>query len=634
MAVKQTPSEESFGSESEAPDTHSGTTDAASTAIIPADAAAPTGTTAGGSSGGESAGRIQDEGADERSGGDTAGDGAGDGDAGSGDAGFGAGSGGTAGGSGNGTGTGGTSGAPASGPAPLVPDTGFFGWMRSLGVPRLPGWLGGVAAGVSARLGIDPVIVRGLLVVCALFGVPVFLLYGLAWLLLPDTTGRIHLEQMLRGVFDKALVGIAILVLLGLSPFAIGGDPFYGDAWNDIQYGSFWTSSPWVYGIRFLWTIALIGAITGLIVWLVRRNRVSGPRSASTSPEAAFAQYEAEAAAGTAPAAYGAPATAAYGGTTPPAYGATQAPAAPDAAGDGAEPVAPTQPAGTDPGTDEYEAWKAQHAAWRVDHEAWRQSQADANRAARAQLVAENKARAAAFTARADEARRLRKLTRPRTSFAYIVATLGAGLVAGSIAALVALGGANGSYAVTIGLAVAALVSAISMIIAGVLRRRSGFLAFVTIAALVLAVGSAAVPRTDQLLLGDSGISLDGSTSYLMPAGTAFITAAASTAKLPGTQKVDITMGAGNVYLDVYDGATVKIDAELASGYSSVWTVDADGEYTNGKELSRVNDADGDMHLVGVVGEDPGIGNAPDAAITLRGLTGGIQVTIHEEDRP
>ncbi|MET0783277.1 MAG: PspC domain-containing protein [Leifsonia flava] len=611
MAVKQTPSEESSGSESAAPDTGSGTADAASTAMSPTDASARTadtaaGSTAGGSPGGESAGRI-------------AGD---DGDLGNAS---------PDGGGGGGGGTGGSSGAPSSGAAPSAPDTGFFGWMRSLGVPRLPGWLGGVAAGVSARLSIDPIIVRGVLVVCALFGVPVFLLYGLAWLLLPDLTGRIHLEQLLRGVFDKALVGIAILVLLGLSPFAIGGDPFYGDAWNDMQYGSFWSSSPWVYGIRFLWTIALIGAVTALIIWLVRRNRTSdlASRSASTSPEAAFAQYEAEAAAGTAPV-YGAPTVAAASGATNP----TQTTPVTDAALDATEPVAPAQPAGTDPGTDEYEAWKAQHAAWRVDHEAWRQSQADANRAARAQLVAENKARAAAFTARADEARRLRKLTRPRTSFAYIVATLGAGLVAGSIAAITALDGVNGAYAVTIGLAVAALVSAISMIVAGLLRRRSGFLAFVTIAALLLAIGSAAVPRTDHLLLGDNSIGLDGSASYLIPAGTAFITADAGTAALAGTQKVDITLGAGNVYLDVYDGAAVKIDAELASGYSSVWTVGADGEYTNGQELSRVTDADGDMHLVGVVGESPGIGTAPDAAITIHGLTGGIQVTIHEEDRP
>ena len=33
-------------------------------------------------------------------------------------------------------------------------------------------------------------------------------------------------------------------------------------------------------------------------------------------------------------------------------------------------------------------------------------------------------------------------------------------------------------------------------------------------------------------------------------------------------------MVAGNVYLDIHDGVTVKIDAEFASGYSSVWTVD------------------------------------------------------------
>lgn len=580
MAEKQTPPDESAPSESAAPDIGDGSTDAESTATIPTDASASTGSTAGGSLGGESAGRIPS----------------------------------------------------------VEPDTGFFGWMRSLGVPRLPGWLGGVAAGVSARLSIDPVIVRGVLVVCALFGVPVFLLYGLAWLLLPDTTGRIHLEQLLRGVWDKALVGIAILVLLGLSPFAFGGNPFIDDTWDAVQYGGFWTSSPWVYAIRFLWTVALIGAITALIIWLVRRNRASERVNASTSPEAAFAQYESEAAGRTTTAGTAVPATGAATSTVaaapvgPDTIQSTTTDAAPVAA----EPVAPAEPTAVDPGTDEYEAWKAQHAAWRLDHEAWRQSQADASREARARLAAENKARAAAFTARADEARRLRKLTRPRTSFAYIVATVGAGLVAGSIAAIAALGTAtNSAYAVTIGLAVAALVSALSMVVAGLLRRRSGFLAFVTISALVLAFGSAAVPRTDRMVLGDTSIPLTGSQSYLLPAGTAFITAGASTAAIDGTPRVDITMGAGNVYLDVYDGVTVKIDAEFASGYSSVWAVDENGEYSDGQELSRVTDGDGDMHLVGTVGGASGTTTgAPDAVITVHGLTGGIQVTIHEENRP
>src|SRR5690606_22341540 len=66
---------------------------------------------------------------------------------------------------------------------------GFFDWLRSLNIHREPGWLGGVAAGLAHRLVIDVVLVRGVLVVLAILGLPVLFAYGIAWLLLPDTSG-------------------------------------------------------------------------------------------------------------------------------------------------------------------------------------------------------------------------------------------------------------------------------------------------------------------------------------------------------------------------------------------------------------------------------------------------------------
>ncbi|HEY9423617.1 MAG TPA: PspC domain-containing protein, partial [Microterricola sp.] len=89
---------------------------------------------------------------------------------------------------------------------------GFFAWLRSLGLQRQPGWIGGVASGVAARIGIDPIIVRGILVVLAIFAAPVLLFYGVAWLLLPDSDGRIHLQRLLNGDPQPALAGIAIFV--------------------------------------------------------------------------------------------------------------------------------------------------------------------------------------------------------------------------------------------------------------------------------------------------------------------------------------------------------------------------------------------------------------------------------------
>ena len=86
--------------------------------------------------------------------------------------------------------------------------------MRGLRIPRQPGWIGGVCAGIAARLGIDPIIVRGIVVVIAVLGGPALLLYAAAWLLLPDSYDRIHLQEAIRGNFDKAHAGIGVMFLL------------------------------------------------------------------------------------------------------------------------------------------------------------------------------------------------------------------------------------------------------------------------------------------------------------------------------------------------------------------------------------------------------------------------------------
>src|SRR5665213_2958017 len=72
-------------------------------------------------------------------------------------------------------------------------DTRFFDWMRGLHLIRTDGWIGGVCSAIANRLGIDPLIVRGIVVVAAILGAPVLLLYAAAWALLPDAEGRIHL---------------------------------------------------------------------------------------------------------------------------------------------------------------------------------------------------------------------------------------------------------------------------------------------------------------------------------------------------------------------------------------------------------------------------------------------------------
>ena len=109
--------------------------------------------------------------------------------------------------------------------AAAAPGTGigFYDWLRRLGVPRRAGWLGGVCAGIGARLGIDPIIVRGIVVVVAVLGAPFVLLYAIAWLLLPDVEGEIHFERLTRGIVDPAIVGIAVMGVIGVIPLVQGG---------------------------------------------------------------------------------------------------------------------------------------------------------------------------------------------------------------------------------------------------------------------------------------------------------------------------------------------------------------------------------------------------------------------------
>ncbi len=137
----------------------------------------------------------------------------------------------------------------------------FYRWIRSLDITRTPDrWLGGVAGGVARRTGLDLALVRGLIVVLAVFGGFGVLLYGLAWALLPEPDGRIHLEQAHRGSWTSGLTGAAVLVTLGLwGPHV----PFRGE------------------GGGLLWTLFWIGAVILFVYWIVNRSS-SGKAPAGT----------------------------------------------------------------------------------------------------------------------------------------------------------------------------------------------------------------------------------------------------------------------------------------------------------------------------------------------------------------
>lgn len=168
---------------------------------------------------------------------------------------------------------------PGPWPAPGGPTTppghgasGFFQAIRRAGVYRSQErWVGGVAGGVAARFGIDPLLARGLIGVSMLLGVG-FVLYGAAWALLPEQAdGRIHAEEMVRGNFDIALLGAAAMVLVGFS----GGDWWF--SWGPFRSG-------WLSGLA--WAAAIAVGIVILVNALRQRKdgRPDGPAPFAWQP--------------------------------------------------------------------------------------------------------------------------------------------------------------------------------------------------------------------------------------------------------------------------------------------------------------------------------------------------------------
>lgn len=189
--------------------------------------------------------------------------------------------------------------APAE-DAPQAPQQNFFDWIRDQGIRRGPDrWIGGVASGVAHRFGIDPLIVRGIFIVLALFAGVGVLLYGIAWALLPEPDGRIHVQEAGAGRWSGGMTGALITVIIGLPSLGRG---FWGWGWNGLP-GLFWT---------LFW----MGGVFYLIYFLVQRNKAS-KGAAPMSP-----QNYAAAPGGTA--AYGAPASYPATGTNAgvPVYGA------------------------------------------------------------------------------------------------------------------------------------------------------------------------------------------------------------------------------------------------------------------------------------------------------------------------
>lgn len=497
----------------------------------------------------------------------------------------------------------GTPGAPYGGPTSGLSGRGttFFTWMRGLGIVRTEGWLGGVCAGVANRIGIDPLIVRGIVVVAAILGAPMLLIYAAAWALLPDRENRIHLQRLFDGDFQPAIAGIGVLALLSLLPWAPG------IWWAD---GGFW-GSPSVGDVigRVVWTLIVLALIAGLIVWAVRGNggrdvwganhgTGTGAGSGAGAPgpgvwtaDAAGATTEPSVnAAGTASTTTSAPdpvGTPDAADTVPLDSAAGTAPDSPaeadasatkpllDVTAEPTEPPAPTVGASQE----DVDGWRSRHASWQAEHAQWKARLDEDMRAVKRQRAAEMRAQASIATAEAAAQRRAYRAANPRIGAAFGWATVGLALVAAAIVSAVwePATGLTG-YGVTAALAAATLVFGVAVLIAGLARRRSGFLIFLGILLAVVTLVTAWVPRSGQIVFDGAWLRPTGNAQYAQPFGDTTIVLEDPIESRTGTPVVDFVKGGGTTTLLLGADTTVSIVATTRGQGISVG--DADGGRT------------------------------------------------------
>lgn len=162
--------------------------------------------------------------------------------------------------------------APQGTPSGAPGENSFFNWLRQLGIRRSPDrWIGGVAGGIAQRTGLDPILVRGIVIVLALFGIGI-VLYGVAWALLPEPDGRIHLEAATRGTWTAGMTGALTFTILGFSGPGI----------------SFWAWDGWLGSI--FWGLFWVAAVVLVIYWLTTRNNNSPNRAPQTQGPSAPGQ--------------------------------------------------------------------------------------------------------------------------------------------------------------------------------------------------------------------------------------------------------------------------------------------------------------------------------------------------------
>ncbi|MDO5502584.1 MAG: PspC domain-containing protein [Actinomycetia bacterium] len=107
---------------------------------------------------------------------------------------------------------------------------GFFQQIRGFGIRRgQDRWIAGVCRGIADRLGVDPLIVRAMMILALMVGIG-FLAYLMAWALLPDSDGSILAEKAILDGDGAGVTLLVFIVLIALStgPLLADSNPFFG----------------------------------------------------------------------------------------------------------------------------------------------------------------------------------------------------------------------------------------------------------------------------------------------------------------------------------------------------------------------------------------------------------------------
>ena len=465
--------------------------------------------------------------------------------------------------------------------------TRFFDWIRGSGLNRDGDrWIAGVCGGIAARTGLDPLIVRGIVVVIAILGGPVVFVYAVGWALMPRGAGRIYVEEAIRGRFQPAMVAIGALLLITVVPL------LRGLWWNGPT--GFWALPDWLRGIFSLgWGLALTAGIVWLVVSLVRRSQKprpapgtgSGPGSGPTGPFGPGSVYD--------PRPFPNPDAGVRPRPDAPAT-SPEASASSGPAQDQSTATTSTIDSATDPSTAPTLAFTTTGSATNVAPTAgstypptypyapYAQDSARNIRSEQNRLWQEqNRARQAAERARV-------RARRPGAGFSAIV--LGLALASGAVAAGVYSNGIWSQDAVILGVAFTLGVLALGIIIAGIRGRTDGSMGGFAVLAAATLVALGVFPQGTQFsAVGDNIWHLTATTTSANPTSSYAMIVGKSTLDLrdfdnPGLNEnsiIDVWLGAGVTTIRLPTDSPVRIESRALVGGVDYYGREVDAE--NGK---------------------------------------------------